>query len=176
MKIQWVQWAVWMMCLAAAAVSDCKTRKIPNRLILMGVVLATILAALQGGGALWNAVAGGSAALALGFLLWKLKVFRAGDAKLLWMTMQFAGWNHWKVHIALIMIAGAICALFVMLRHRILIQRMRRLAGYFGSLFLTRRYAPYQPLAEDPVRFPFAVAVLLGELAACIGWSGQWMA
>lgn len=168
MILTYLQGAIWFLCLAAAALLDCKTRKIPNRLILTGLLLATILAALQGTDALLNAVAGGSAALAAGFLLWKIRLFRAGDAKLLWMTMQFAGWNRWGWHMASILLAGGVCALLIMLRHRILIQRIRRVAGYLGGLLLTRSYTPYQPVADDPVRLPFAVPVFLGELAACI--------
>lgn len=166
MKIEWLKWAVWLACLAAAALWDCRVQKIPNRLVLAGVALATVLAALQGSAAFWSAVAGGSAALAAGFLLWKLKVFRAGDAKLLWMTMQFAGWDRWALHLASILLAGGVCALVMMVWHRVLAARIRRLGAYLQSLLWLGRYQPYQPEADDPVRLPFAVAVLLGELAA----------
>lgn len=175
MRIQFIQWIIWSLCLAVAVWSDCKTRKIPNYLILAGVIFATVLAALQGSTAFWNAVAGGSAAFVVGVLFWKIKLFRAGDAKLLWMTMQFAGWSHWGMHIASILIAGGICALFVMVRHGILGQRMWRLSGYLGGLLMTQRYTPYQPVVDDPVQFPFAVAVFLGEVSVWIIWASRMM-
>ena len=168
MEIQTIHTAIWFLWLATAALSDLRTQKIPNRLILSGVILATALAALQGGSVFWDAVAGGTAALVTGFLFWKLHIWKAGDAKLLWMTMQFAGLVHWPQHMTAILLTGGVCALCIMLRYGILWERMRRLAQYVGGMLLMRRYMAYQPVQNDPVKFPFAVAVLLGELVAWI--------
>lgn len=153
-------------CLAAAVVSDFRSRKVKNRLVLAGVLLATVLAALAGPQEFWNAVAGGTAALAAGFVLWKLRVFRAGDAKLLWMTMQFAGWEQWTWHMSAILLVGGLWAMVILLRKKIFVQRLRRLGAYLCALAAAGRYTPYEPEPEDKVWFPFAGTVLAGELVA----------
>lgn len=156
--------AAWFILLFTAAFFDCKMGKIPNKIILTGIVIATVLAALRGEAFLWSAVAGGTLALVVGFCFWKLRIFRAGDAKLLWMTMQFAGLEQWPQHLAAIFIAGGGCALYIMLRHGILLQRMKRIWNYFVCMFLSRKFNAYTPVENDTVRFPFAVAVVLAEV------------
>lgn len=160
--------AVWFGCLLAAVVSDHRTRKIPNQLILTGVLLATVLAALGGVQAFWNAAAGGTAAFVAGFILWKLRVFRAGDAKLLWMTMQFAGWESWTWHMSTILLVGGVFATVILLRQGNFVQRIQRIAIYLYNMVVLGRYTPYEQLPEDKGRFPFADAVFVGELVACL--------
>lgn len=158
----------WFCLLSVSALYDYKAGKIPNKIILTGVAFATVLAALQGWNSLCNAVIGGGLALGIGFLFWKLHIFRAGDAKLLWMTMQFAGYDCWTQHLASIFIAGGICALCIMLRHGIFIQRMKRVWSYLICIFFSHKLSTYAPIENDAIRFPFAVAVLLGEVYAWI--------
>lgn len=160
--------AAWFGCLMAAVVSDHKTRKISNRLILTGIVLATVLSALEGLQAFWNAFAGGTVALFVGFILWKFRVFRAGDAKLLWMTMQFAGWEEWTWHMSTILLTGGVFAAFILLRQGIFVQRIRRMGVYLYNMVLMGQYTPYEPVPEDKGQFPFADAVFVGELVACL--------
>lgn len=155
---------LWFCLLFVSAVYDYKIGKIPNKIILTGVAFATVLAALQGWNSFWNAVIGGGFALGVGFLLWKLHIFRAGDAKLLWMTMQFAGYNCWAQHLASIFIAGGVFALYIMLHHGILVQRMKRVWSYLICMFFSRKFSTYTPIENDTIRFPFAVAILLGEI------------
>lgn len=168
MVVEGIHSSSLFLLLIIAAFCDVKFGKIFNWTIISGIVIASSLAVLQGMDALISAIAGGTAALIMGFLFWKLHIFRAGDAKLLWMAMQFVGIDRLPQHMAAIFIAGGICALGIMLQSGVLLQRIKRVGSYFMCMLLSRKFSTYVPIPEDPCRFPFAVAVLVGEVAAYI--------
>lgn len=157
---------VLFVFLIAAAVGDYRRKKIPNRLILMGVLSATLIAALQGGHVLFSAVTGGTIALMMGYLFWKAGLFRAGDAKLLWMTMQFVGSQAMPKHLACIFLSGGVYALFLLLKQRMLVQRLKRVWSYLATIVLSGKLSKYPEAQNDPMQLPFALAVLLGEVVA----------
>lgn len=86
--------------LLAAAAWDLRRRRVPNALVLYGLLLGLALQVLaptgpgllQGGGlGLGGALLGAGAALALGLPLWGLRLLGAGDAKLLAMVGVWLG-------------------------------------------------------------------------------------
>lgn len=148
---------------ALAAYSDCKERKIRNKLNLYGIAAALLTGVLQWDAAqLFDLLAGSMAALVLGFLFWKISVFRAGDAKLLWCVGTFCGLHMLPQTLVAVFLAGGVCALALMLRYGVLLERLKRVGRYLWVVVAQRKFTPYPILENDPCRFPFAVAILIG--------------
>ena len=97
---------VCLLFLAVLARGDFRRLKIRNRLVLAGALCGTGLAALAGPAAAGSALGGGLTALALGFLLWRLSAFGAGDAKLLGMLGCFCGFAPLWQHLAAALLAA----------------------------------------------------------------------
>lgn len=150
------------------AVSDVRKGKIPNAMILC-MVAAGILLSLQSVSSLGWCLLGGAVGFAIGFVLWLLHMFKAGDAKMFWVVGLFAGWPLVLRHLVVIVLAGGVMALVLMLIWGELGERMHRLHLYFNMQVLKRKAAPYTPKEKDARRFPFAVAVLAGEVI-CTVW------
>ena len=151
--------------LLTAAYSDSRRFKIPNKLILAGVVTAIILNTITDGvNGLKLSLAGGVVAFIIGFLTWKLKVFKAGDAKLLMMIGFFEGIEDmWKPLSAAIIVAG-IMSLFLMIRNHQLKSRFQRVWLHLKLMVLNRKYEGYVPVDNDQIKMPFAIPVFIGIL------------
>lgn len=159
----WIRGLLLLLFTAAAARSDWKERKIRNQLNLYGVLAALLTGVLQWDAAqLADLLASSAAAFALGFVLWKLSVFRAGDAKLLWCVGTFCGLHMLPQTLAAIFLAAGVCALVLMLRHHVLFQRLKRVGQHLWIMAVQRKFVPYPILENDPCAFPFAVAVMAG--------------
>lgn len=149
--------------LVAAVVSDIRTHRIPNLLILGGLVLAFSARAYASG------VSGlGSAALGLliGFFLflpfYALGGMAAGDVKLMAMSGSFLTPNHavWMVFFTLMF--GALCGILWMLVRG---QLKMTLSRYWLMLATRSHIAPAAgEVAAQP--FPYSIAILLGVLTA----------
>ena len=80
-----------VLVLVSAVWQDIKERKISNKTIITGLVLGLFFSALRPDITLPETFFGAAAAFAIGYVCWKLKVFRAGDAKLLCVVGAFTG-------------------------------------------------------------------------------------
>lgn len=158
--------------LGSAVWTDVRAYKIPNRLILCGVCVGVLTAVLEGPGAVAQSLICGPVMLGIGFLFWKLHVWKAGDAKLLWVVGHFYTLDRLPLLFACIMIAGGACAFLLLCRRRLLKERLTKIVCYFQWCFLSRQYQPYQPEDEGNAGMPFAVAVFFGEL---ISWMAQYL-
>lgn len=82
-----------MLLLGVASVQDIKQRKIPNKLNLAGFACGILCSIFDNTFAVSEAILGAAVALCIGVVCWFLKVFRAGDAKLLCAVGAFVGWK-----------------------------------------------------------------------------------
>lgn len=155
---------VFWILLVIITLSDCRSNRIPNGLILSGVLFGIASAAFNGLGAVGSAALSGAISLLIGFCLWALHVFKAGDAKLLWMAGCFCLPRELPWLYAFVFVAGGVCALALLLCSGQLAARLKRLGRYFRLLFLQASFTPYQPQENDPLRFPFAAAIFGGEV------------
>ena len=141
------------LALTWAAVSDVRTRTIPNSAIL--AVLAAWAAGLALGGApsLGFDLLGALAALVIGFGLWSFRVMGAGDAKLVAAAALLTGYRRLpELALAIVLIGGVL-----------------------GVIALAARLRPSSPspsgVAVRPARptVPYGVAIALAALGVIWG-------
>jgi prepilin peptidase CpaA len=159
--------------LAVAAVSDLRTRRIPNWLTLPAIPVGVTAQAMFGDG-LWAGLAGFGAALAAFFLLFAVGAMGAGDVKLFAAVGAFVGIRHLLVVFVMIGLAGGIAALIVAFRAGALTRVLRNTGAIAGSLFggrweeLRRRSDLNQ---SGALRLPYGAAIAAGTLLYL--WFGQ---
>jgi prepilin peptidase CpaA len=151
--------------LLLAAREDVRTRRIPNRLIALGLGTGLIARFLMDGGSgLLSAGAGALLAGALLFPGWLLGWTGAGDVKLMAVSGAWLGPHAGVMAVLFSLIAGGIAAVVVAARHGVLRQSLTS-AATMGAWILTP-HAARGPLLTTGVKFPFAVAILAGTAAA----------
>lgn len=165
-----------VVLLLMVARQDIRSHRIPNKLVLIGVVLGITLNGLLPEGWGFNSVMpgglGGLAALkglgvgmAVMLPIYWLRAMGAGDVKLMAMVGAFLGPNDILGAVLATFIAGGVMALAVVLRSRQLCQMLQniRLILLGG---LVKMSAGQLPLMNDlPVsvgNLPYAVAITVG--------------
>ncbi len=175
------------LALGSAVWHDIRTRKIPNRLIMLGLLTALALhALLRSGAGLFHADAGGMgllyslAGFATGLLLlmpfYALKTLGAGDVKLMAMVGAFIGAKAVIGATLLAMLAGGVLALVVALWSGQLTNVMKNVQ-HMLRVTRTAGLAAGQQAQPAPVtgKLPYAIAIACGTagqllLAGTQGW------
>jgi prepilin peptidase CpaA len=152
-----------------AAISDLRTRRVPNWLTFSGVIVAIALNAflfeLPG---LWFSLKGLGVAFGVYFALYLLHAMGAGDVKLMAFLGAAAGWANWLGIFVLTAILGGIVGLLLIATKG----RFRKTFQNIGWIFLSARLgrAPYKDNPELDVRsglgmrLPHAVMIACGAL------------
>ena len=107
-------------------------------------------------------------AFVISFIFYILGIFKGGDAKLLSIVGLFVGMNQLFTHFSIIIIVAGIVALIVLIRHKILLKRLKRVFLYFRGLILTGHFEKYTTDVDNNVKFPFAIYILFGEIISYI--------
>lgn len=157
--------------LVAACVSDWRRRTVPNALVLAGAAFGLAWQAFGVGGGglldchqpgtlgLANGAAAGVLMLVLGFALWKLKFFGAGDAKLLAMAATYLGLRAIPMVLLFTLLAGGLLALASLVFFSL---RLR----FPAAIERTPSSAPASAgTGFSAYRLPYAFAITLGTLA-----------
>ena len=175
--------------LVIATFCDLRTRRIPNSLVLAGLLAALsvhvlaepgrgLLATEPGALGLSTALAGIAVAFAALFPLYLLRAMGAGDVKLMMVVGAFLGPQQTFGAAMLTFVAGGVLALAMALWQRsfaqltlnlrfMLTTSMVRLAGGDSPRF--------EPLAQTAGRMPYAVAIAAGTLLQlALVRSGGW--
>lgn len=149
--------------LGVAVASDLRRHRIPNFLVVLGLVLGLAGQAYSNG---LTGLGDGTLGLLIGFgiflPLYALGGMAAGDVKLMamvgsFMTPHFAMWTAFFS-----LLAGGLCGLLLVLARGQLQQTL-------GRYWLMLRARAYLAPAADEVAgkpFPYSVAILLGTLAS----------
>ena len=160
-----------ILLLIVAAVSDCRTRRIPNWLVLSGalygVIYNTVLPPTPHDNILFPL-----AGLALGLLLflplYLVRAMGAGDVKLLAMIGAFLGpGDTFYAALATMIVGGVLAILFVLARGKALVM-FRNLASVFhlGFLSMASGSAPSLQITpqESAGKLPYGVAIAIGAI------------
>ena len=179
-----VSFAFLAALILGAAVCDLRSRRIPNRLVLLGVGVAFALhacAAITGSPALagrqwWAPLAGFGTGLALLMPLHVLHAMGAGDVKLMAMVGTFLGAPATLAAVLYTFVAGGLLSLVFMLARGVAAQALGNLRFLLTDWMLRSgsgqgvRLAPLQATAA---RLPYAVAIALGTAASLL-WPPAW--
>ena len=144
-------------CLIAAALSDARRFIIPNELsiaLVAGFAFAAWVTGMEWA-AVGNHVATAAGMLALGFGLFCINVFGAGDGKMLAAIALWFGWPSFMTClIAIALIGGALSLAICYLR--MLARRMPSLSA---------RFRPMATLAAtEQLKCPYGIAICIGTL------------
>ena len=149
--------------LGVAVVSDLRSHRIPNFLVVLGLALGLVGQAYSGG---MSGLSEGALGLLIGFgvflPLYALGGMAAGDVKLMAMVGSFLSpiGALWAALFSLI--AGGLCGFLIVLVRG-------QLPMTFSRYWLMFRARAYLTPAADEVAgkpFPYSVAILLGTLAS----------
>lgn len=168
--IEPVRWILLAALLAAATVSDLRSRRIPNLLTFTGCLAGLAIAAAAGGLA---GLAAGGKGLFLAFIitlpLWLIGWLGAGDVKLVSAVGAFVGSSLVFETLLAIGAAGGVLALIALMARGLAARTGERMAATFGLSLASRRWVHVAPDAqESDVRLPYAVAISAGTLAAVL--------
>jgi prepilin peptidase CpaA len=158
------------------AISDVRSRRIPNRLILAGLAAALVLRAAWGLTPLWQGVAGALVAFAVGFPLFALRAFGGGDVKFLVLCGAFVGLPLIGRAALFAAAAGGLLAVWVIVQRRTPLVAWLRTRNLLQSLLTFGRQGERLTL-QDPgaMAAPFGVAIAAGALIAWFGSAGGWI-
>lgn len=172
-----IQLTIFATVLAAAVYTDVRERKIPNALVLAGLVVGLALAALQSAGwwpavpaaagSIGAALTGAGLGLAAGVIFFALGALGAGDGKLLAVVGAFLGPMGLFVAVLYGGIAGGLLALAAAVRRGTILPvllRTRDLALHLVTF--GRRGERWTVDSSGAVSVPYGVAIALGALVA----------
>ncbi len=146
------------LLLLAGVVVDLRSKKVPNRLIIIGFVLALLtLAVVDGRGGIWPAFASLGAATLFAFPLYYLRAIGGGDLKLIWILSLLLNWNMTITMILASMVWGSLLGIF------------RVIVSGNGKLFLRNMLSILKkdrPADEKLSHVPFTVAIFFGFLTS----------
>jgi len=162
--------------LAALAVVDVGTHRIPNLLTVLAASLGLLLNCRNAGshGALMS-VAGLLTGLAIFLPFYFARGFGAGDVKAMGAVGAFVGPHGAMFAAAWTLIAGAICALTLMIvrrEHSAIASLPRRWAWQVFAVYSTGQSVPSVTASDDPTRrrFPYGLAIACGSAFSFL-WS-----
>ena len=173
---------VMIALLLAAAWTDLRHQRIPNRLVFPGTALALVLhASLPAGDGLLSALPGalGFAAavtgLAYGLLallpFYCLRAMGAGDVKLMAMVGAFVGPTEIWWALFYTALAGGVLALGMILRHALLarvVQNLQLMVWNFLFALGGHGVASAAPSPNGSPPLPYGVAIAAGSIALVI--------
>jgi prepilin peptidase CpaA len=150
-----------------AALSDLRTRRIPNAITVVGLLLALALRATLGAGALGTGVAGAGVALAVVLPLFALRGMGGGDAKLLIMAGAFLGAGGFFVALLATFLFGGIMSVVAATRRGVIVPLLLNTFGLACWLVTLGRRGE-RPVVESAgaLKVPYGVAIALGAVVA----------
>lgn len=165
--------------LLGAVITDLRSRRIPNALVLAGIAIAFIAHAVLvskdltalAGPTWWAPLTGLLTGLATLMPLYLLRATGAGDVKLMGMVGAFIGVQPVLTATLYTLLAGGLLSLAFMLGRGVASQALsnvRFLLTDWGLRASTGQGIRLAPLQTTAARLPYAVAIALGTGAALI--------
>jgi prepilin peptidase CpaA len=153
---------VLLAVLLAAAVTDVRTRRIPNVLSAGGLLLALGIRLVAGDGALVQGLLGAGLALAVALPLFATGGFGGGDAKLLIAMGAFLGPEAFTVGALAAALVGGVMSVMASVRAGVLLPVLLGSRDLLRSGAGLLRGRPMEAAGAGRVHVPYAVAIAIG--------------
>lgn len=156
------------LLLSAAVIIDQRERRIPNSLILAGLIIGLSWnIAVSGFAGAAFALKGLLAGIALLFIPFALKGMGAGDVKLLGMVGAFKGALFAFSTFIAMALWGGLIAVVLLIKRGELLKTLRRLwLGFLFHVFKVKKMQESITDSNSGVSFPYALAIALGAVSA----------
>jgi prepilin peptidase CpaA len=159
--------ATLLALLAIAMWFDIRARRIPNRLVLLGLATSFLTQGLLGTGGVPAWGLGMLSGLGLLLPLYLIRAMGAGDVKLMAMVGSFVGPTSALSIFISALIAGGVLAILVSIRKGVMVQTLKNVQ-LMMSLTLFRSLAERRMSVQVPsgsaADLPYAVAIAAGTL------------
>ena len=154
---------------AALAIVDWRTHRIPNLLCAIAAMFgATLQVAIDGQAGLWSALGGAAVGFAMFLPFYVLRAFGAGDVKAIATVGIFLGVQNTAIAVGFTLIAGGVLGLLVLcLQPWHASATMRQLGALLRRPVATMR-ASQRTRPPHSLRFPYGIAIACGVAAALI--------
>lgn len=167
------------LLLAAAVVTDLRSRRIPNRLVAVGILVALVFHAKAlwlgvapvAGAAWWSPLAGLLAGGACLLPLYLLRATGAGDVKLMAMVGAFIGVKPVLGAALYTLVVGGLLSIGWMLARGVAAQTIENTRFLLTDSLVRSRSgqgARLAPLAVTAARLPYGIAIACGSAAALL--------
>jgi prepilin peptidase CpaA len=169
--------ALVAMLLVWGAVSDARTSRIPNRLVLAGLLLAPAAALAHGGVAgLGAALAAAAIAFGIGFAGFALGAIGGGDAKFLMVGAALVGLHQLVPYLLAAGAVGGLLAVLSVVRQRRGIEATVMTADLAKSMATLGRKGYRGRLGEEGrMAVPYGVAIAAGALIVQFTPFAEWL-
>ena len=147
--------------LAAGLLTDLLRRRVPNQLVLLGLITGCYLCICRDGipmgislflkDAFWPTL--------LLFPLYLLGAIGAGDVKIISALSAMTGGDRIRDLILISFLIGAIFALIRLIKERQLFFRSGRVSAHLVHCILSRKISKYEPCKESELYVPFTVCI-----------------
>jgi prepilin peptidase CpaA len=169
------RYSILCALLLVAAISDCRSYKIPNWLTFGGSAFAlmysTVVPFSPQLGFGW-ALGGLALGLSLMLPLYMLRMMGAGDVKLMAMVGAFLGMTHTFYAVLFVLVSGGLAALAFALWHRSLARLLGNIKQTLAATLLPVMggLPPQRPVvgSESIGKLPYAVSITLGTTSFLI--------
>ncbi len=175
--IKHAMWIAVALLALAAGWTDWRSRRIPNRLTVPGLVLGIVFnTAAWGWAGGKNSLLGAGLALALLMPLVVVRSLGAGDWKLMGAIGAFVGWRNLLTVLAATLLVNGLVALGMIIRRRRVLQTLRNLLHLLAA-FLSLHLPGRELTLDNPdaVKVPFGVSAAIAVILFSIGqlWSSK---
>lgn len=171
LRMDVVSLVVLMTLLAAAAWTDIRSKRVPNALVVAGLVLGIAFGLAPGGIGAKDMALGLVTGLALFLPCYALGVMGAGDVKLMAMAGTFLGVKATLLAGVTTFAAGGVLAIGYGLKSGVLRQALGNVWRFAGSTVVHLASGSAPRIADMPitrVRLPYAAAVAAGVLVSLL--------
>ena len=164
----------FLAVMALAALTDIRSKRIPNALVVAGLILGLATRATLGWASLASGAGAALVALVLGVLLFSIGAMGAGDGKLMAVVGAFLGFEQGLLALGLSAVAGAVLSLGLAVRKGVILPILFSTRELLAWLLTGGRRGERVKLdAPGALAFPFGVAIAIGSTAAWFGLL-QW--
>lgn len=157
--------AALLLLLILAIISDLKTYKIKNKILLIFLVIGLIISIYENSlSGLFSFILGCSVPFFILLILYILRMLGAGDIKLFCVIGSIAGWLFALKSIVFSFVAGGVVAFCLILVRRNALERLDYLFTYFKSCYLQMSLLPYEDFksTEDGSKMHFSICIAIG--------------